>query len=575
MFNYRVMTIEVTKKLVDVAAGRVEPDLVITGEVFSVFTGECFEADVAICSGYIAGIGEYSAPEVYEAEIILPGFIDAHVHIESTLLHPAEFAKAILKHGTTAVISDPHEIANVCGKYGVKFMIDSTKNLPVDFYFTAPSCVPAIEGLETFAFRLESGDIKEILGYERIVGLAEVMNYFGVIEGDMSILSKINLAKEKNKIIDGHCPGILGNILNAYIVAGISSDHESTRIDEVMDKLRKGMKIMLREGSVAKNLKDLAKVVTPYTVSNLMIVSDDLLPDDLLHGHMDERLRRAINYGIKAEDAVRMVTINPALHYSLNCGAIAPGYKADLVIVDSFESFKVEMVFKDGNLVWDGKYHCDFPKVSKMHRIVEKSFKMTEINVEDLKIKAEGKVCRLIKPVKDQILTEKGEFEPIIKDNFAYPDTELGVSKVIVIDRHGAGKFIGKAFVEFKMNGGAMASSVSHDSHNCICVGIDDRDMIRAINAVKEMGGGLAVSFEGELRTLPLPIAGLMSNLSFEEVVKRIESMNKLLKKMGVQEEYPFIKISFFTLPVIPKIRITDYGLVDVEKMSLIDLWID
>ncbi len=570
---------ELSRKLVDVAAGREEPDAVITGEVFSVFTGECFEADVAICSGYIAGVGDYSARVTYEGECLLPGFIDAHVHVESTLLHPAEFAKAVLKHGTTTVIADPHEIANVCGKYGVKFMVDATKNLPLDFYFTAPPCVPAVEGFETFAFRLETGDVKEILSYDRVIGLAEVMNYSAVINGKVSVLSKINLAKEMRKAIDGHCPGVLGNALNAYLVTGISTDHESTRIEEVMEKLRKGMKIMLREGSVAKNLKDLAKVVTPYTLSNLMIVSDDLLPDDLMNGHMDERLRKAVSYGIKAEDAVRMVTINPATHYSLNCGAISPGFKADIVSVNGFDEFRVGMVFKNGELVWEGKYckyFCEFPKfpLSKAHEIVRNSFKMKEIKIEDVKIEARGKVCRVIKPIKGQILTEESEFEPQVKDGFALPDPESGISKVVVVDRHGAGKFVGKAFVEFEMKGGAMASSVSHDSHNCICVGVDDKDMVRALNALREMGGGLAVSYNGEVKTLPLPIAGLMSDLSFEEVVKKLCSMKELLGKMGVREEYPFIKISFFALPVIPKLRITDFGLVDVEKMSFVDLWI-
>jgi adenine deaminase len=568
---------KLARNLLEVAAGRKEPDFVLSGNVFSVFTGECFEADVAVYSGYIAGVGEYSNADVYETECILPGFIDAHLHIESTLLHPVELAKTILKHGTTAIIADPHEIANVCGKQGIKFMIDATSNLPVDFYFTASSSVPAVEGLESFAFRLEVGDIKEVLEYERVIGLAEVMNYHSVVAGDVSTTSKINIAKEMGLPVDGHCPGLSGKALNAYIVAGISTDHESTSLGEVMEKLRKGMKIMLREGSVAKNLKELAKAVSRYTVSNLMIVTDDLLPEDLLKGHMDERLRRAVRYGIKAEDAVKMVTINPATHYSLNCGAVAPGFAADLVSVNGFDEFKVELVVKNGKVVWDGEYRCKFPEIqkSKMPVVVSNSFKMHEITIDDIKIPAEGSVCRLIKPVKGQILTEIGEYEPILKDCFAYPDPESGISKVVVADRHGAGKFIGKAFVEFKMDGGAMASSVSHDSHNCICVGVDDRDMVIAMNAVRDMGGGFAVSYRGELKTLPLPIAGLMSDLSFEEVVRRLNSINKLLRKMGVVAEHPFIEISFFALPVIPKLRITDFGLVDVENMRLVDLWIE
>lgn len=565
------------KELVDVAAGRKEPDFVVSGEVFSVFTGECFEADVAVYNGYIAGVGDYSCDVVYETDCILPGFIDAHVHIESTLLHPAEFARAVLKHGTTAVIADPHEIANVCGKQGIKFMIEATSGLPVDFYFMAPSCVPAVEGLESFAFRLEVGDVKEVLGYERVIGLAEVMNYPGVVGGDVSILSKIELALEKGKAVDGHCPGIEGKDLNAYIAAKISTDHESTRLEEVMEKLRRGMKIMLREGSVARNLKDLSRVVSPYTLSSLMIVCDDLLPEDLMKGHMDERLRRAVRYGIKAEDAVRMVTVNPATHYSLNCGAVAPGCIADMVVVSGFDDFDVRMVVKRGEVVWDGEYRCEFPKfpLEKAPDVVRNSFRMREISAEDLKIPAEGKVCRLIKPVEGQIVTKSGEYEPPVKDGFAMPDPESGVSKVVVIDRHRAEKFIGKAFVEFGMERGAMASSVSHDSHNCICVGVNDSDMLKAINAVREMGGGFAASLDGEVRTLPLPIAGLMSDLPYEEVVRRMEALSRMLREMGVKAEHPFIEISFFALPVIPELRVTDFGLVDVVNMKLVDLWLE
>ncbi|AEA47106.1 adenine deaminase [Archaeoglobus veneficus] len=556
----------------DVAMKRAKPDLVLSGNVFSVFTGETFEADVAICNGRIAGIGDYGGG--IEVDYILPGFIDAHIHLESTLLHPAEFAKAAIPHGTTAVIADPHEIANVAGKAGIRYLIDATANLPIDFYFMAPSCVPAVEGLETFACRLDALDIEEILQWERVLGLAELMNFPGVVMGSRDVLEKIEAAKKAKKLIDGHSPGLTGRELNAYIAAGITTDHECISAIEAMEKVRRGMKVMIREGSVAKNMRELVKIVNDFNSCFFMLVSDDLLPVDIEQGHMDYRIKLAVQYGVKPEVAVRMATLSPAMHFGLDCGAIVPGFKADLVAVDSFEDFNVQLVVKDGKIVWDGKLRAEIKRVYPPAELTN-TVKMPALSPEDVAIEARGKVCRLIEVVSGQIVTKAAEWEPVINDGYALPDPQQEVAKVVVVDRHRGEKKIGKGFVRFPIEKGAIASSVSHDSHNCICVGVDDMAMVKALKRIQEMRGGFVV-VDGDVKAeLPLPIAGLMSDLSFEEVVSRLNKLYKAARELGVKAEHPFTTLSFLALPVIPELRITDYGLVDVKAMKIVDLWVE
>ncbi len=564
------------RELVEVARGDKPADLVVSGKVLSVFTGEIIEGDVAICGSYITGIGDYEGLERIETDgIILPGFIDAHIHLESTLLNPSEFAKAVLSHGTTSVVIDPHEIANVTGLVGIRYLIDATRGLPVSFYIMAPSCVPAIKGFETFGAEITSKDIEEVLRWERVIGLAEMMNFPGVIYGDEEVLRKLEAARDK--VIDGHAPGLRGKNLNAYLAAGVMSDHECASLEEAIEKLRLGMKIMVREGSVAKNLAELVKAVTEFSSEHFMLASDDLLPTDILDdGHMDYRLRLCVENGIKPEMAVKMATINTARYFGLqDVGAVAPGYKADIVVVEDLESFKVENVIKEGKIVWDGELKTEIRRVDAPEE-VKKSVKMPPLSREDLVIEARGKVCRLIELIPGQIITKKAEWEPVIKDGIAFPDPDQDVAKVAVVDRHRAEKKIGLGFVRgFGLKKGAIASSVGHDSHNCICVGVSDADMLLALRMLEELQGGFVVVENGEVKAeLPLPIAGLISDLSFEEVVGRLRGLYDAARQLGVKVEHPFTAMSFLPLPVIPELKITDYGLVDVNEMKIVDLWV-
>ena len=561
-----------------VAKSERKPKLVLKGKIFSVFSGELINGDLAIHNGKIVGIGEYTGERTIDVNgIILPGFIDGHIHLESTLLNPVEFAKAVIPHGTTTVFSDPHEIANVLGVYGVEFIIKYTKNLPLNFYFLAPSCVPAVKGLETFGAEISSKDIKKILKFERVVGLAEVMNFPGVINGDPEVIEK--LIASKNKVVDGHAPGLTGNQLNAYIFPGIYSDHECVTHTEALEKLRRGMKIMIREGSVAKNLSELIKIVKDYCSENFILVSDDLLPTDIVkNGHMDYRLKLCIEAGVKPEVAIKMATINTARYFGIkDIGALAPGFKADVVVIDGFDSFKVKMVIKDGNIVWDGnslKLELSPPKLPKK---VLSTVKMAEIDKKDVEIKAEGKTCRLIELIPNQIVTKASTWDPPIVNGLAIPDPEQDVAKVVVVDRHRYEKKIGVGFVKgFGIKRGAIASSVSHDSHNCICVGVNDADIIVALRRLKDLQGGFVVVESKKVKAeLPLPIAGLMSNLPLEDVVKRLDSCYNAAKSLGINLEHPFTTLSFLALPVIPELKITDYGLVDVNEMRIVNLWIE
>jgi len=561
------------RELIEVARGEREPDVVLTGKILSVFTGEVIEGDVAIYGNRIAGIGEYGGKRVETDGVILPGFMDAHMHLESTLLSPSEFAKAVLPHGTTSVFIDPHEIANVSGTKGIEYIYNSTRNLPVNFFLTVPSCVPAIKGFETYGAELKSEEISEILQWEGVVGLAEMMNFPGVIYGDENVLKKIEVAS--HKVIDGHSPGLMGNQLNAYISAGIISDHECITAEEAVEKVRRGMKIMIREGSVAKNLSELIKIVNESNLENFMLASDDFLPIDIEKGHMDYRLKLCVENGIKPELAVKMTTINTARYFRLyNFGAIAPGYIADIVIVDNLNSFNVKMVIKDGKVVWDGKLRVDFVSSNPPQEILN-SVKVPEIEENDLKIEAESRKVRVIELIPGQILTKKVEVELIPENGFFVPDGERDIAKIVVVDRHGKGKKIGKGFVKgFGLKKGAMASSVSHDSHNCVCVGMEDRDILAAIKRIEEMQGGFVVADGGVVAELPLPIAGLMSDLPWEEVKERLEKLHEVLKELGVEIGHPFTALSFLSLPVIPELKITDFGLIDVNIMSFVDLWV-
>lgn len=564
------------RSLLEVARGDKPADLVINGRILSVFTGETIEADVAIYDQYIAGIGSYEGKKRIETEFyILPGFVDAHMHLESTLLNPAEFVKAVLPHGTTSVVIDPHEIANVAGSAGIKYLIKATENLPLNFFFTVPSCVPAIKGFETFGAEITAEDIQEILQYKNVVGLAEVMNFPGVVYGDEEVLKKLKTVE--NKIANGHAPRLMGKDLNAYLSAGIRSDHECSSTEEAIEKLRLGMKIMIREGSVAKNLVELVKAVKEISSENFLLASDDLLPIDLLNeGHMDYRLKLCVEHGINPEIAVKMVTINTARHFKLDdIGAVAPGYKADIVVVEDLKSFKVVFVIKDGKIAWDGELRLNVKSLEPPEDI-KRSVKMPPLLKEDLIIEAKGGVCRLIELIPEQIITKHVRWEPIVKNGFALPDPEQDIAKVAVVDRHRREKKIGLGFVKgFGIEIGALASSVGHDSHNCICVGVSDEDMLVALKRLEELQGGFVAVKEGRVKAeLPLPIAGLMSELPFKEVAEKLEKLYEVARELGVSLKHPFTSLSFLPLPVIPELRITDFGLVDVNEMRIVSLWV-
>ncbi len=559
-------------ELLEVARGDKQPDLILSGKIFSVFTGEVFEGDVAIYGSKIAGVGNYDGENRIETDgVILPGLMDAHMHLESTLLTPSEFSRAVLPHGTTSVFIDPHEIANVAGVDGIEYVYNASRNLPINFFLNVPSCVPAIKGLETHGAEINAGNVSKFITWDGVLGLAEMMNFPGVICGDKMVLRKIEAVGDR--VVDGHAPGLTGMELNAYIAAGVQSDHECISGDEALEKVRKGMKVMIREGSVAKNLAELVSVVNDFNSENFMLASDDFLPIDIDQGHMNYRLRLCVENGLSPQTAVKMATINTARYFGLdNLGAVAPGYTADLTIVEDLTSFKVKTVVKDGEVVWDGKTTVEI--ISRKAEEVKHMVALPDIEESDLKIRAEGKRCRVIELIPGQITTRKSEIELPVKDGLVLPDEQQDVAKIAVVDRYGRGKYIGLGFVKgFKLKKGAMASSVSHDSHNCVCIGTDDKDMISAIKRIGELQGGFVVVDRDVKAELPLPVAGLISDLPYEEVVEKLTKVTESVKELGVEIEHPFTALSFLTLPVIPELKITDFGLVDVSRMELVDLW--
>lgn len=559
-------------ELLEVARGDKQPDLILSGKILSVFTGEVFEGDVAIYGSEIAGIGDYEGENRIETSgVILPGLMDAHMHLESTLLTPSEFARAVLPHGTTSVFIDPHEIANVAGVDGIKYVYDASRGLPVNFFLNVPSCVPAIKGLETHGAEINAGDISKFITWDGVVGLAEMMNFPGVICGDEMVLRKIEAVGDR--VVDGHAPGLSGKELDTYIAAGVQSDHECISAEEALEKVRKGMKVMVREGSVAKNLSELVRVVNDFNSENFMLASDDFLPTNIAWGHMNYRLKLCVENGLAPEVAVKMATINAARYFGLdNMGAVAPGYTADLTVVEDLTSFRVKMVVKDGEVVWDGEPQVKItPKTAED---VKQLVKLPDIGESDLKIRAEGKNCKVIELIPGQITTRKSEMELPTEGGLVLPDAQQDVAKIAVVDRYGKGKHIGLGFVKgFGLKKGAIASTVSHDSHNCVCLGTNDKDMLSAIKRIGELQGGFVV-VEGEVKAeLPLPIAGLISDLPYEEVVEKLYKVEESVKELGVEIEHPLTSLSFLTLPVIPELKVTDFGLVDVSKMKLVDLW--
>lgn len=557
------------QRIIAVAAGREKADLVLkNAKYLNVFSNEFLCGDIAVANGLIAGIGKYDGKTEIDVsgKLVLPGFIDAHIHLESSMVTPAEFAKAVVAHGTTTVITDPHEITNVMGIDGVEYMIQASQNLPIDVHFMMPSCVPATEIDESGA-ELDCKDIDLYLDNKKVLGLAEMMNYVGVINGDKNVLSKIVTSQAHHKKIDGHAPELSGNDLNAYIAAGVYSDHECSTFENALEKLRKGQFIMIREGTAAHNLKALMPLLTQQYYSRCMFATDDKHPSDLLYGgHIDYIVKQALKNGADPIVALKTATHHAARYFLLNNkGAIASGYLADIVVVDNLEDFNVETVFKRGKLVFDGEVK-DFSAPTVDEELAEKCFDTFHLDsVTPSSFKVDGKLG-LIGLVGGELLTRNlGTADKI--------DVENDILKIACIERHKGTNHIGVGYVKgYSLKSGAVATSVAHDSHNIITVGCNDDDIAVAVNAIKDSKGGIAVVENGKIKALlELPIAGLMSDEPLTTVNEKLENAKSSAYELGADKSIdPFMTLSFLSLPVIPSLRITTKGVFDAENWKML-----
>ena len=560
--------------LISVAKGELPADLLLTNaRVVNVFTGEIEPGNVAICGDRIAGVGDYhQAKQVLDlgGKYIAPGLINGHIHPESSMLDIGQYAQAVVPHGTTAFITDLHEIANVCGLEGIRYVLNCARRLPFDLFLMAPSCVPATH-LETSGASLDPEQIRQVLRWKSCIGLGEVMNFPGVLSGDDGVLSKIDLAR--GKIVDGHAPGVAGKDLNAYIAAGILSDHESVSIDEAREKLRQGMFIMIREGSSEKNLDALLPLVTDKTYKRCMFVVDDRSCVDLLRdGDIDAVVRKAIRKGLDPVRAIQLATINPAGYFRLDgLGAVAPGYMADLIVLSDLSQLQIDMVFYRGQIAAKEGQPL-FPSHQPTSKGLTDTVNIKPFNIEALRLLASGEVELIIEIVPGQIITKKRTEKIKATHGAITPDTGRDILKLVVVERHKATGNIGLGLVTgFGLKKGALASSIAHDSHNIIAVGTNDEDIFTAIKEIERLQGGLVAAAEGKvLANLALPIAGLLSDETLEVVVDKLEKLEQRAKDLGTVQPSPFATLSFLALPVIPELRLTDLGLVDVNEFRLI-----
>jgi adenine deaminase len=551
-----------------VARGDEPADLVVRGgRVLSVFTREWLEVDVAICDGVVAGLGSYRGEETLDADgaYVVPGFVDAHVHIETSKLLPSEFARLLLPLGTTAVVADPHEIANVLGTDGVHWLVDVCAELPLDVYFTASSCVPASE-FESPRRVFTRGDLESLLRRRRVIGLAEMMNFPGVVAGAETELAKLAVAGVHH--VDGHAPGVLGSDLQAYAAAGIRSDHEAFTAEEGRERLRAGMWLLVREASAARNLRALVPLVAEFGPSRMAFCTDDREPEHIAEdGHINAIVRDAVSYGVSPEDALVMASHHPALWHRLeHLGAIAPGYQADLLLLPDLERFVPEIVLKRGGVVEE-------IAPTPVPEWVRQSVRVRPVTPDDLRIEFPGGPARVIGLVPGQILTEA------LVEELAAAEADPGrdLAKIAVVERHlGTGR-IGLGLVRgFGLQRGAFASTFSHDAHNIVAVGTSDAEMALAVERLAELGGGLVVVDGGEVAAeLPLPVAGLLSDRPLGEVVAASEATVAAVHALGSSVAAPFQSLAFLALSVIPSLKITDHGLVDVDRFELVPLAAD
>lgn len=575
------------KRQISVAAGEKKARLVLkNARIINVFTESVMKADIAIQDGYIAGTGTYEGEEEIDlgGSYVCPGFIDGHIHLESSMVLPAQFERAVLPHGTTAVVTDPHEITNVAGAAGIEYMLKKTENLCMDVFFMLPSCVPST-ALDESGARMSAADLAPFYRDPRVLGLAEMMNSYGTIRGDTECLEKIAGALTAGKLIDGHAPLLSGKSLQAYAAAGVISDHECSHMAEALEKLACGQWIMIRQGTAAHNLQALTGLFKPPYYQRAMLVTDDKHPGDLLQGgHIDGIIRKAVELGADPVRAIKMGTYNPACFFGLkNRGAVAPGYLADLVVFDDLKTVKVTAVFKEGRLaaengqlLIDGNVSAGeplLPEPGTKDRVFH-SFHMSPITLSSLEFKEHGPSQRVIDLVEHELTTRERIRKWTDSPGFA-PGVNVreDVVKLAVFERHHGTGHMGLGFLgRYGLKKGAVATSIGHDSHNLVVAGVTDEDMLAAGNRVLENQGGLAVALEGKvLSDLPLPVAGLMSMLTLEETDRRLEELKILTRRLGISQDIdPFMTLAFVSLPVIPKLRLNTYGVIDVDRQEVV-----
>lgn len=566
--------IDKMKARVELARGKKPCELVLKNcKVVNVFNGKIVEKNIGIDHGKIIGIGDYEGVETIDlkGKYVAPGLIDAHMHMESTLVAPDQMARIIVPKGTTTVVADPHEIANVCGLEGIQYMLDQSEQTPLNGFFMLPSCVPATP-METAGATLDAEALLTLANHPMVLGLGEVMNYPGVIQGEPDMLEKLNMAHDM--MVDGHGPEISGKDLNAYVINGIRTEHECTTLEEMEERIGLGMYIAIREGSAARNLEALVKGVNERTKGQCMFCTDDKHPEDILmEGHIDYNIRRAIQLGIDPITALQMATINPARCYRLrDIGAIAPGYDADLIVFDDFDHFTVEKVFKKGILVAENGRAC-FESAQVDSKVVRDTVRIDPVMPDQLKLKLQTDIVNVISVKAGSIVTEH-VVRRVYQDSEGYfvANKHIDVVKIAVLERYGKNKNIGIGLVEnFNLKGGAIATTIAHDSHNIICIGDSDEDMTLAINEIRRIQGGIVVVTEGNVSgVLHLPLGGLMSPEPMEVVSEQLRTLRVLAAEaLKIPEKLePFMTLSFLALPVIPELKITDRGLFDVKRFE-------